>query len=55
MGRGGHYRPMPADFMEHCRESSEALKGYDDSWGGRNHIVIEKVTHRMPLPEPPKE
>jgi len=21
-----HYRPMPADFMEHCRESSEALK-----------------------------
>ena len=32
-----------------------AMKGEDDSWGGRNDIVIEKVTHWMPLPEPPKE
>lgn len=32
-----------------------AMKGEDDSWGGRNDIVIEKVTHWMPLPELPEE
>ena len=25
MGNGGNYRPMPEDFMEHCRESTSAL------------------------------
>lgn len=23
--RSGHFRPMPEDFMEHCRESTSAL------------------------------